>query len=201
MTLQTRYHRARLDDRQVTELVGLARGLIADGQLNDSEIEYLEKWLVASEGITSNLIVADLVRRIAETCADGLIDEDERADLHGVLTKFTGSEDFEIGEVLKSTTLPLCAPAPDISFQGKRFAFTGTFVYGSRKDCETAVKERSGKVGSVRMDTSFLVIGQYASDEWVQSSYGRKIEKAMEYRDKRGLPLHIVSEEHWQGFL
>lgn len=201
MTLQTRYHRARMDDRQVTELVGLARGLIADGQLNDSEIEYLEKWLVASEGITGNPIVADLVRRIAEARADGVIDNEERADLHNALSKFTGSEDFEIGELLKSTTLPLCVPAPEIIFKGKGFAFTGTFVYGSRKDCETAVTERGGKAGSVRMDTDFLVIGQYASDDWIQSSYGRKIEKAMEYRDKRGLPLHIVREEHWQSFL
>lgn len=201
MTLQTRYHRARLDDRQITELVGLARGLIADGQLNDSEIEYLEKWLVASEGITSNPIVADLVRRIAEARADGEVDENERADLHAVLSKLTGSEDFEIGEALKSTTLPLCEPNPEVKFQGQRFAFTGTFVYGSRKDCETAVTERGGKVGSVRMDTAFLVIGQYASDEWVQSSYGRKIEKAVEYRDTRGLPLHIISEELWQSHL
>lgn len=201
MKLQTRYHRARLNDRQVTELVGIARGLIADGQLNDTEIEYLEKWLIASEGITSNPIIADLVRRIAEAREDGRIDEDERADLHGALLKLTGSEDFEIGEALKSTTLPLCTPAPTISFQGQRFAFTGTFVYGSRKDCETAVKERGGKAGSVRLDTNFLVIGQYASEDWVQSSYGRKIEKAMEYRDQRGVPLHIVSEEHWQSFL
>lgn len=201
MTLHTRYHRARLDDRQVTELVGLARGLIADGQLMDSEIEYLEKWLAASEGITSNPIVADLVRRITEARADGKIDEDERIDLYTALAKFTGSEEFELGEVLKSSTLPLCKPKPQIIFNGMQFALTGTFVYGTRKDCETAVTERGGKVGSVRLNTSYLVIGQYASDEWVQSSYGRKIEKAMEYRDKRGLPLHIVSEEHWQDFL
>lgn len=201
MTLQTRYHRARLDDRQITELIGLARGLIADGHLNDPEIEYLEKWLVASEGVTRNPVIADLVRRISEARADGQIDDDERADLQNVLEKLTGSEDFEIGEALKSSTLPLCVPAPEISFRGRSFAFTGTFVYGSRKDCETAVKERGGTAGSVRLDTAFLVIGQYASDDWTQSSYGRKIEKAVEYRDTRGQPLHIVSEEHWQSFL
>jgi len=26
---------------------------------------------------------------------------------------------------------------------------------------------------------------------------GRKIEKAMEYRDKKGVPLSIITEKHW----
>lgn len=201
MTVHTKYNRARLDDRQVSELIGLARGLIADGKLEDSEIEYLEKWLAASEGITNNPLVSNLVRRIAEAREDGVIDDEERADLYSALSQFSGSEDFELGELLKSTTLPLCKPAPEIAFEDKMFAFTGTFVFGSRKDCEAAMKERGGKSGSIRMDTDFLVIGEYASDDWIHSSYGRKIEKAVEYRDTRGLPLRIISEAHWRSFL
>jgi NAD-dependent DNA ligase len=180
--------------------MGLARGLIADGELNDTEIEYLEAWLAATEGITSNPIIADMVRRINEARADGIIDEDEREEIAEVLKAFSAS-DFELGEALKSTTLPLCAPPPEIDFSDRRFTFTGTFVYGSRKDCELAVIERGANAGSIRKDTDFLVIGEYASDNWVQSSYGRKIEKAVEYRDIRGLPLRIISEAHWQSYL
>ena len=43
---------------------------------------------------------------------------------------------------------------------------------------------------------NYLVLGTYVTDSWIHESYGRKIEKAMEYRSG-GMPLLIVSEEHW----
>lgn len=200
MVLRTRYHHDRLDDRQVTELIGIARGLIADGFLNDEEIGFLHKWLAATEGVSDNPLISTLMARIDAVLADGIIDPDERAEIFEAMKALTGA-DFVTGEALKSTTLPLCDPAPDIVFPEQRFCLTGSFVFGARKDCELAVRQRGGLPGSVRMDTAFLVIGEYASDDWIQSSYGRKIEKAVEYRDRRGLPIHIVSEAHWQSFL
>ncbi len=38
-----KYSRARLDDRQVTELIGIARGVLADDALFDEEIAFLYK--------------------------------------------------------------------------------------------------------------------------------------------------------------
>ena len=35
----------RITSRQVDELVGLARGIAADGMVNQSEVEFLQKWL------------------------------------------------------------------------------------------------------------------------------------------------------------
>lgn len=195
----TRYSRARLDDRQITELIGIARGLIADGTLNDGEIEYFTKWLAATEGLTGNPVVATLLDRFHAVLEDGIVDPEERAELFEALHRFTGS-DFEVGEALKSTTLPLCAPAPRLVFAGARFTFTGSFVFGSRRDCEAAVTDRGGEAGSLRRDTRFLVIGEYASDDWIHSTYGRKIEKAVGMRDA-GVPIHIVSEAHWRDAL
>jgi len=34
------------------------------------------------------------------------------------------------------------------------------------------------------------------TDSWIHENFGRKIEKAMKYRDE-GVALAIVSEEHW----
>jgi hypothetical protein len=35
----------RISARQFDELIGLARGIGADGMLNQSEVEFLQKWL------------------------------------------------------------------------------------------------------------------------------------------------------------
>lgn len=195
MSKHSKYNRARLDDRQITELIGIARGLIADGHLHDKEIEFLQGWLAATEGLTRNPVVAILFQRIEDALSDGVIDFDERADLFEALERFTANN-FEIGEVLKATTLPLCHPAPTVIFPKNRFTFTGTCVFGSRNQCEAAVADLGGVGGSLRQDTKYLVIGEYASDDWVQSSYGRKIEQAVELR-KSGFPIQIISEAHW----
>jgi hypothetical protein len=38
--------------------------------------------------------------------------------------------------------------------------------------------------------------GFNVTDSWKHETFGRKIEKAMLYQDE-GIPLAIVSEEHW----
>ena len=195
----TRYRNPQITDRQTAELIGLARGVIADGELTDGEIEYVHKWLVACEGIVGNPLISTLLKRIDEVLSDGRIDEDERADLMDALCAFTGNE-FEVGEALKSTTLPLCAPVPEIRFDTGPFCFTGTFSYGKRTACETAVTERGGLCGTLTRKTAFLVIGEYATDSWAHSSYGRKIEKAVSLRTD-GTGISIIHEPDWRAAL
>jgi len=185
----------RITSRQIDELIGLARGLVADNHINQQEVEFLQKWLAANLHISGQPIVHTLYRRVDEILADGIVDDDEKAELLDTLNRFS-SRDFELGEVLKSTTLPLCNPAPEIEFEERRFCFTGTFNYGQRKDCERAVENRGGMAGSITQKTDYLVIGVYATDSWKHSSFGNKILKAAELREA-GYPVRIVSEEHW----
>jgi NAD-dependent DNA ligase len=49
---------------------------------------------------------------------------------------------------------------------------------------------------SVTKNLDYLVLGTYVTDSWIHESFGRKIEKAMQYRDS-GLPIKIITEEHW----
>ncbi|WP_109317236.1 BRCT domain-containing protein [Pseudovibrio ascidiaceicola] len=195
ITRENSVSRNRLDDRQVTELIGISRGLLADNQLSDEEIRFLRKWLAASEGVVKNPLVANLYLRLNDVLADGVVDDDERKDLFSTLSALTAN-DFEEGEVLKSTTLPLCSPLPDVVFDGNRFTFTGTFACAKRKKCEEVTKSLGASVGGIAQKTRFLVIGEYATDSWIHSSFGRKIEQAVEWRDT-GFPISIISEQHW----
>jgi hypothetical protein len=113
MTDDTRLHRlfnrARLADREVNELIGLTHGIIADGMVTKDEVDYLHKWLVGHTAGAGNPVVADLLGRVDAILADGVVDPEEAADLFSVLQRFAAG-DFEIGETLKATTLPLDAP-------------------------------------------------------------------------------------------
>ncbi len=144
---------------------------------------------------TANPVVTALLGRVDAILADGAVDPEEAADLFGVLQRFAAG-DFELGETIKATTLPLDAPPPSISFSRSRFCFTGTFAFGTRMECEAAVEAKGGLCGSLTHETGYLVIGIYATDSWAHSAFGRKIEKAVTLRGK-GLPIAIVGEQHW----
>jgi NAD-dependent DNA ligase len=194
------YSNERISLRQIDELIGLARGLCADGVLNDTEIQFLQKWLAVSADLSGQPVITRLYQLVDEIMRDGFVDADERAQLFDTLNALADTT-FELGEVLKPTTLPLCSPPPDVSFMGTRFCFTGTFTFGRRSDCERAVEERGGYAGSLTQDTDFLVIGAYVTDSWRHSSFGNKIIKAVEMRDDKSVPISIVSEQHWSSYL
>ena len=189
------YGKARLTDRQINELIGLAHGLAADGNVNQTEAEYLQKWLVANREVSDNPITANLLCRVNSMLADGVLDIEESKELFETLRKYSGG-DFELGEVLKSCELPLDEPPPHVICPGKTFCFTGTFAFGTRKDCEAAVETMGGKSCSLNQKTNFLVIGVYATESWKHSSYGLKIENAVKMK-REGIPISIIGETHW----
>jgi hypothetical protein len=190
----------RISVRQIDELIGIARGLCADGVLNDAEVGFLQKWLVVNADVSKQPIVTRLYNRVSHILSDGFVDDDERRELFDTLNAFSDTS-FELGEVLKPTTLPLCSPAPDVQFPGRSFCFTGTFNLGRRTECEKAVEEHGAYAGSLTQDTNYLVIGAYVTDSWLHSTCGTKIIKAMTMRDEKQLPISIISEQHWATFL
>ena len=193
------YSRARLDDRAINELLGLAKGIAADGVVNQKEAEFLQKWLVANTAVKDNPVIATLFKRVNEMLEDNNLDDEEARELLDTLHKFGGG-DFELSEIQKATRLHFDDPPPSIDFQARRFCFTGTFAYGSRSDCSRTVESLGGTAGSLTKTTDYLVVGIYATDSWAHSSFGRKIEKAVQYRED-GSGIAIVSEEHWIEYL
>lgn len=197
--LKNRLGSDRISSRQIDELIGLARGLCADGVINDAEAEFLQSWLIANSDITDQPIIRDLLDRVSIMLSDGDFSQDERIELLELLQGLTGGR-IEQGELLKSSDLPLCRPKPTLQFQGIRYCFTGAFAFGERRRCEEAVHKLGGETGSLTRHTRVLVIGAYATQSWKHSSMGNKILKAVEMREK-GLPIAIVDENHWRSFL
>lgn len=176
--------------------MGIAQGVLADGRLCDGEIEFLQKWLTANDAVRSNAVLSIFVERVDNIMRNTPIDEEERSELVELLEDLTAN-DFEVGEFIKSTRLPLCEPVPAIDFQNKRFCLTGTFNFGTRKTCEAAIEALGGSSGSLVVATNYLVIGSYVTAAWKQEKFGRKIEKAIQMREKHG-HIAIVSEHDWE---
>ena len=191
----------RLLKRSCESLLGICSGMLADGYLANEEIHFLDAWLADNDDIANSWPGEVIFKRVRDVLADGVITEDEREYLKSTLSDLIGGSIEETGATSGTATrLPL-DDVSDIQIEDCSFCFTGSFLYGTRNLCHKAVEERGGTAsGSVNVSLNYLVIGSFASREWVHTSHGRKIEKAMDYKSK-GRQILIISEEQWMDAL
>lgn len=197
------FHQARIERRSVDALIGIAAGLAADGTINQQEAEFLRTWIETHLVHLDDPVVKILYRRLADMLSDGVLDADESAELLEMLHQFTGLPvaPTQTPTFAAPTSLPLDNPAPQLCLIDRVFLFTGVMAYGPRKECESQILERGGLIGgSVSKKIHYLVVGSIGNDQWLHSSYGTKIKKAVELRDS-GVPIAIISEDHWQKVL
>lgn len=190
----------RRQDRAVDELVGLCRGVMADGHVSQQEAEFLLGWLQRNAEFVGEWPFQPLYARIGQLLEDGLMDADESADLHDTLSRFIGGEAFDPQEAIASaaSALPVDDPQPEVVHADADFVVTGTFEYGTRTAVIQAITALGGRVASnCSGKTRYLVIGTLGSRDWINSNAGRKIQAAVRLRDESGQPLAIVSEHHW----
>ncbi|QMR74415.1 BRCT domain-containing protein [Enterobacter sp. RHBSTW-00175] len=176
-------------------LNGLCKGLISDKALSEEEVRYLDWWLTQNGTLKSNYPGKELYTLVKEILKDGVITTEESQTLHKALVDFTGC-DLESGVVDGlSTKLPVDSDA-DIDLEGKVFCLTGVFMAGKRSHVEDILKRSNGLISNtVTKKIDYLVIGTLSSRDWRFSSHGRKIEKAISYRDNEGVGLKVISEE------
>jgi len=192
-----RFNIARRSGRDMDELLGLCRGLAADGRVNHAEAQFLSEWLKLSGSVRYEWPGDILFHRVERMLEDGALDQSEEGELLELLRKATGGDPAKLNARSLTAGLPLTDPAPELVFKEKQYCFTGKLLLGPRSHCENEVLVRGGLArDSVTGDLDYLVVGVVGSRDWIHSSFGRKIEKAVELQ-KTGSIIAVVSEKHF----
>ncbi|WP_302409311.1 BRCT domain-containing protein [Comamonas kerstersii] len=177
-------------------LTGIITGIIADGELHDKEILMLNTWLRANAQVTETWPGNAIARLIQEALADGRICEEERQHLLTELQAIVGNDFCESGAVDNEVAVLPFDPEAQLE-TGMRVCFTGVFVYGTRSACEKlACKQGLEPMSGVSKKVHALIVGTHISPDWANTSYGRKIMRAMELRES-GHDIRIVQEQVW----
>lgn len=190
------YRYAQIEHANTDEFIGLCKGVLADGKLVEEEVVTLHHWLNTQRGIVfeENPLLSKVRRFIDEVMEDGVVDAAEIKQVKELLESYTPSG--EQGELPKSTALPLTPNITHVPIQGMSFCLTGTFVLGTRKECEDLIAEAGGMIRkSVVKTLDYLVIGEYATESWKHSNAGLKISKAIQYNEQKGTAIKIVAEK------
>lgn len=194
----------RRKDRAVDELIGLCRGLLADGVLTSEEARFLKTWVEGNAQFSANYPFNVVYQRLSDALADGVLDDEEERDLIDLCLRLSGNEHVTeptVQAAAASSSLPLDRPEPTLVFPQATFVVTGVFNYGTRAQVSEAIQSRGGLVRpSVSKKTVYVVVGTLGSEDWMHSTFGRKIEQAANLRTE-GHPIAIVSETHWHAHL
>jgi NAD-dependent DNA ligase len=186
-------------DRGMDELIGLARGVLADGVLVTEEVRYMLDWLERNEPVRRDFFGRRLYESLSAALADDVMDAEEEDALVEVLMRFVGGTPVDRPDTSYSTALPLDEPPPDVHFDERSFCFTGKFMYGTRQKCQSAVISSGGIIHKYpTQGTHYLVIGTLGSRDWIHSNSGRKILRAVELRSQ-GREISLIAERHWAG--
>lgn len=187
----------RNDSKAIQLLLGICTGITADKSINDHEIAYLQTWISEHSHLQDQWPVSAIHYKIKEILADGIITDEERTVLLSRLQELTGNYFAETGATApEAPTLPI-DDDPTFFFKNMSYCFTGEFLFGTRAACERAIL----KLGAMPQDgitkkLNYLVIGSRCNPDWMNETYGRKIEKAMNYISE-GVDIVIVSEKQW----
>src|SRR4051812_13395154 len=118
-----RFNRARRAERDLSEFLGLAKGLLADGAVANTEAELIRTWLKNHESATEQWPLNRLTARVERIYRDGAIDETERCELAELLSSIVGgTAGIVLGEDA-ATELPLDAPPPVFQWPTSIFVF------------------------------------------------------------------------------
>jgi NAD-dependent DNA ligase len=191
------------------QLHGFLHGIVIDNKVNDQEVYGLREWLQAFSEYKTIWPFSEIWNLLEAILADGIVDEEERQYLIDFCMEFSERPiDAAVihddiykkrfmknnAPILKPVTA-LCDQVTKIAFESNTFCLTGPAKAGKRGEIEHSI-ERAGGTIRPRVDKSlnYLVIGANSSPCWVYSTYGRKIEQAMQLRQNGNQPLILYED-------
>lgn len=180
--------------RSCGALLGIAQGVLADGELRDSEVMFLRDWLSNNENLAAGWPGNVLLAKVNAALLDGVISPAEREHLIEVLQQLVGGTLAELAAAAHVSNLALEVDVP-VRIAGSVFCLTGDFVYGPRNVCERLLNDKGAMVSrSVSKRVAYVVMGGLGSAEWKHGSFGTKVEHAMRLKAS-GCGLHIIHED------
>lgn len=196
----------------IQRLHGVLQGILIDGTITDDEVFGLNDWLHDYDMYAEYWPFCDVWAEVRHILEDGKIEEHEKADLMDLCHQFserivprqeihdTHDESWMKSEspILQTFDL-MCDREAVINFKSK-FCFTGQARGGSRKDLQGMAEALGGRCQRhVSLDLDYLVIGAQSSPAWVYATYGRKIEKAIEYNRRADVSITVIHEDDFLG--
>jgi len=193
----------------IRRLHGVLHGIAIDGKVTAGELTGLKDWLLDYEVFKDHWPFNDVWQLVQTIMADGVVTKEEEEEFLSFCQGFKECviDDPKVHDPLYCEAFmqadspylkpftALCDRNCQIIFPEMAFCFTGPAKTGPRRVLAGMVESLGGiPCANVIRDLNYLVIGAQSSPAWAYSTYGRKVEKVIEYRDS-GQEITILHED------
>jgi hypothetical protein len=143
-------------------LLGILKGITADQDINEAEVIFLSKWLIANGDIAEVWPVPNITAKIIEILEDGIITKDECSELYQLVNQVTGNDFNETGDASDNPT-QLFDTVETITHTDYGFCFTGKFRSGTSNEIEAEASSLGAIVKKTPTMLTLYVVGSLSS--------------------------------------
>ena len=189
------------EQSKLNELIGILSGISADGIVNDSEIEFLSRWMDNNKNIFNTWPATELATRIQAIIADDYVSDEEMQELSSILKEVTGRS-FNDSELAHGMGIEFLEDKIEtLDIKDKYICFSGRFISANRSLQEKYAKDNGAIVlDDVSHTIDLLVLGSMANKDWLISEHGRKIQQVLNLKEK-GESVLIITEKTWRELI
>lgn len=184
-------------------LHGQLAGIAFDDLVNEREANGLSDWLRAVYHLKGSWPYDAIVSLLERVLTDGKIDEQEHRAVLGFCQNFIG----HVAHLVTRTSFDedfvrngVCDPTPIILFDSRSFCLTGASRLSNRDHIHILITQLGGTAQPrVTKSLDYLVVCNEGNKAWAFSSYGRKVESAMQM-NADGARIAIIEEnDFWDA--
>lgn len=177
------------------EFLTYLQGINADKVISLVEARALQHWLGNHPEHATTWPMKSVLQRISQCLADNHISEEESTELTNMFNSMTGCDFFNTGIAGGLSAWSFLEYQPDYSLKNRTIAFTGTFSIGARAFLkEHAITAGATVKTGVSKQLDALYVGSILTPDWMFTSHGRKIQQALDLKDK-GHPILLLCED------
>jgi len=179
----------------IQKLTGILKGVIIDGNVNFTELEYLDSWLEEHDFLKNSYPYDEIYNLTTSIIQDKTITPEEQEALltfcHAFIDDSGHNSNTTLVSSLKTGFYQI---DPTINIQEKCFCITGLSKKYKRREIAEQIELYGGYVvDRVSSKLDYLIVCDEKNTCWAFTCYGRKIEEAIKHR-KQGAKLAIVHE-------
>lgn len=199
--------------REMLVLHGFMQGVAADEKINKSEVSALKNWMELHRTNIEKWPY-NALNSILETA---ILNQNISAQIKEEILNFCGQfvhtasdrqldPDPEIPDFLQYTKSlktidTIYDDDDDVLFKESHFCLSGNFRDLNKKELMEKIVAKGGiQDKSITQKTDYLVVGSISSALWKYSTYGLKVQKALE-KKSQGEKIRILSEERLVSLL
>ncbi|MGL1886935.1 MAG: BRCT domain-containing protein [Reichenbachiella sp.] len=181
------------DKELMNQYIEFLKGITVDDVVDEKEFDKLVVETCKLSHMFTVFPLNIVQDKILELLSTNCVEPKDLKELCEMIKEICGTDFMATDDALGGATRFFCDNIE--SFSGRNVCITGKFLQGPRTEVASILEGKGARIHkNVNKETDVVIIGALESRDWINSSSGRKIERAHALREQ-GSGIQITCEQ------